>query len=158
MEKLILTKEPVAKAEMLIRRPVGEVFNAFIDPEVTTNFWFTKGTGRLETGKKVTWKWEMYNVSAEVDVKEIVENNRILIEWAGYGGPTKVEWVFTPYGDEATFVSVTESGFHGDGDAIVNSALGSTGGFTWVLSGLKAWLEHGIRLNLVADRFPKGKS
>ncbi len=157
MEKLILTKEPVAKAEMLIRRPVGEVFNAFIDPEVTTNFWFTKGTGRLEAGKKVTWKWEMYNVSAEVDVKEIVENKRILIEWAGYGGPTRVEWVFTPHGDGATFVSVTESGFHGDGDAIVNSALGSTGGFTWVLSGLKAWLEHGIRLNLVADRFPNGK-
>jgi uncharacterized protein YndB with AHSA1/START domain len=156
--KLELTKEPVAKAEMLIRSPVGEVFEAFIDPEVTTNFWFTKGSGRLEVGEKVTWKWEMYNVSAEVDVKEIEKNKRILIEWAGYSGSTKVEWVFTPHRDSATFVSVTESGFHGDGDTIVNSALGSTGGFTWVLSGLKAWLEHGIRLNLVADRFPNGKS
>jgi hypothetical protein len=25
-----------------------------------------------------------------------------------------------------------------------------------VLAGLKAFLEHNIRLNLVADRFPKG--
>jgi uncharacterized protein YndB with AHSA1/START domain len=67
------------------------VFEAFIDPEVTTNFWFTKGSGRLEVGEKVTWKWEMYNVSAEVDVKEIEKNKRILIEWAGYSGSTKVE-------------------------------------------------------------------
>jgi len=34
--------------------------------------------------------------------------------------------------------------------------LRSTGGFTIVLAGLKALLEHNIQLNLVADRFPKG--
>ncbi|MCX6648738.1 MAG: SRPBCC family protein [Candidatus Bathyarchaeota archaeon] len=157
MKKLELTKEPVAKAEMLIRRPVGEVFEAFIDPEVTTNFWFTKGSGRLEAGKKVTWKWEMYNVSTEVDVKEIEVNKWILVEWVGYGGPTRVEWIFTPLSKDTTFVKVTESGFHGDGDTLVASALNSTGGFTWTLAGLKAWLEHGIRLNLVADHNPKGK-
>jgi hypothetical protein len=33
---------------------------------------------------------------------------------------------------------------------------GSTEGFSLVLAGLKAFLEHNIRLNLVADRFPKG--
>ncbi len=157
MTKLEVTKEPVANAAMLIRRPVADVFNAFIDPVVTTKFWFTKGSGKLVAGKKVIWAWEMYNVSAEVDVKEIEENKRILVEWQSYGGPTRVEWKFTPHGKDATFVDVTESGFHGDGDTIVNSALGSTGGFTWCLAGAKAWLEHGMQLNLVADRFPQGK-
>jgi uncharacterized protein YndB with AHSA1/START domain len=155
-EKLRLTRDPVAKAEMLIRRPVAEVFEAFIDPEVTRNFWFTRGSGRLEAGKQVRWDWEMYGVSAQVRVKEVEENRRILIEWQGHGAPTNVEWVFTPCRDGSTFVSVTESGFGGDGDARVNAALDSTGGFTWVLAGLKAWLEHGIRLNLVADHHPKG--
>ncbi|OGD44279.1 polyketide cyclase [Candidatus Bathyarchaeota archaeon RBG_16_57_9] len=158
VEKIQLTQAPVAKAEMLIRKPVEEVFEAFINPEVTSNFWFTKGSGMLEAGKQVTWEWEMYSVSAEVKVLAVEENRRIVIEWQGYGGPTKVEWVFTPYGEGATFVSVAESGFGGDGDAVVSSALGSTGGFTWVLAGLKAWLEHGVRLNLVADRYPKGLS
>ena len=32
----------------------------------------------------------------------------------------------------------------------------STSGFSPVLAGLKALLEHGVRLNLVADRFPEG--
>ncbi|WP_449398004.1 hypothetical protein [Chryseobacterium wanjuense] len=43
------------EAQMLIRKPVEDVFNAFINPEVTTNFWFTKSTGKLEEGKTVTW-------------------------------------------------------------------------------------------------------
>jgi uncharacterized protein YndB with AHSA1/START domain len=154
VKELQLTQEPVVKAEMLIRKPVEEVFEAFINPKVTSKFWFTKGSGRLEAGKQVTWEWGMYNISAQVKVREVEENKRIIIEWSGT--PTLVEWVFTPYGDDATFVSITESGFGGDGDAMVHSALDSTGGFTWVLAGLKAWLEHGIMLNLVADRYPKG--
>ena len=51
MANLQLTQAPVAKAEMLIRKPVAEVFEAFVDPEITRRFWFTKSTGRLETGK-----------------------------------------------------------------------------------------------------------
>src|SRR4051794_4566310 len=34
----------IAKSEMLIRKPVEEVFQAFIDPAITTHFWFTKST------------------------------------------------------------------------------------------------------------------
>lgn len=151
-----LTQAPVAKTEMLIRKPVAEVFEAFIDPAITTKFWFTKGSGRLEPGKQVQWDWEMYNASAQVDIKAVEQNKRILIEWPGYSGLTTVEWLFTPLTDDTTFVSITEAGFSGDGDEVVKQALASTGGFTWVLAGLKALLEHNVILNLVADRFPEG--
>jgi uncharacterized protein YndB with AHSA1/START domain len=43
---------PCAKAEMLIRRPVSEVFEAFVDPAITSKFWFTRGSGRLEAGRR----------------------------------------------------------------------------------------------------------
>jgi uncharacterized protein YndB with AHSA1/START domain len=144
--------ELVAKSEMLIRRPVAEVFEAFIDPAITSRFWFTKGSARLEAGKQVQWEWEMYNFSVPVLVKEIEENKRILVEWDAYETPSTIEWVFTARPDNTTFVSITNSGFTGD-DA-VKKALDSTEGFTFVLAGLKAWLEHGIELNLVRDRFP----
>jgi hypothetical protein len=38
----------------------------------------------------------------------------------------------------------------------VQQVTDSTGGFTLVLAGLKALLEHNIQLNLVGDRFPAG--
>ena len=34
MGSLQLTQAPIAKAEMLIRKPVAEVFEAFVDPEI----------------------------------------------------------------------------------------------------------------------------
>ena len=156
MKSLQLTEVPVAKAEMLIRKPAAEVFEAFVNPEITTRFWFTKSTGRLEPGKQITWTWEMYDISVEVVVKEIESGKRILVEWGNYGSMTTVEWVFTPYENDKTFVSITSSGFEGDGDKVVKDALDSKGGFTWVLAGLKALLEHSIELNAIADAFPKG--
>jgi uncharacterized protein YndB with AHSA1/START domain len=156
MEKLHLTRPPVAKVEMLIRRPAADVFEAFIDPAITTRFWFTKSTGRLEAGKHIKWTWEMYEISVDVEVKEIEPNKRIVIEWGEDGSMTTVEWILTPYKDDTTYVTITNSGFHGDGDKVVSDALDSKGGFSWVLAGLKALLEHNIELNAIADAFPEG--
>jgi uncharacterized protein YndB with AHSA1/START domain len=157
IQTLQLSKSPVAETGMLIRQPVAEVFAAFVDPDVTSKFWFSKGSGRLVPGARLTWEWGYYGVSTQVDVKEIDENERILVDWDIDSAPTTVEWRFTPHGDDATFVTIVNSGFHGDGDAVVAAALDSTGGFTWVLAGAKAWLEHGLALNLVPDRHPDAR-
>ena len=61
----------VVTTQMLIRRPVADVFEAFVNPAITTKFWFTKSSGPLETGKTIRWDWEMYGVSAEVTVKAV---------------------------------------------------------------------------------------
>ena len=156
MDNPQLTHTPVMKTCMLIRRPVAEVFEAFIDPEITTQFWFTRRTGKLAPGAKVEWAWERYDVSAAVTVKAIEPNRHIVIQWPGYSGLSTVEWLFTPHTDDTTFVAIAETGFSGDGDSLVQQVTASTQGFTLVLAGLKALLEHNVRLNLVADRYPKG--
>ena len=142
-----------AEAQMVIRRPVAEVFEAFIDPAVTKNFWFTKGSDKLQVNKKVTWEWEMYGVSTTVVAKEIIQNEKIVFEW---GEPTKVvEFKFTGLSGNSTYVTVSECGYEKTGDELLTEIKGSTGGFTTVLDGLKAFLEFGINLNLIADKFPK---
>lgn len=150
-----LINEPLAKTEMLIRRPIAEVFQAFVDPEITTKFWFTSSSGPMETGKFLKWTWDMYGVSTNVHVIEVEENQRILIEWEDSNGYTPVEWIFIPHSEDSTFVSITNTGFFGSPDDIVKQALDSMGGFTIVLCGLKAYLEHNIELNLVADKAPQ---
>jgi uncharacterized protein YndB with AHSA1/START domain len=142
-----------AEAQMLIRRPVTEVFEAFVDPEITKHFWFTKGSSRLEVNKTVTWEWQMYNVSTTVVAKEILPDKKILYEW---GDPrTTVEFNFQTLKDGSTYVTVTECGYDTSGDELLIMIKGSTGGFTTVLDNLKAYLEYNIHLNLIADKFPK---
>jgi uncharacterized protein YndB with AHSA1/START domain len=143
----------VVGAQMLVRRPAAVVFEAFIDPEITANFWFTKSTGRLEPGKTITWEWEMYGVSTNVLVKEIVPNEKIVTEW---GSPaTTVEYLFNAMTENTTHVIIRNYGFNLEGIDLILAIKDNTGGFTTVLDGLKAYLEHNIRLNLIADKFPQ---
>ena len=74
---MIQNNLPVVEAQMLIRKPAEMVFQAFTDPAITKNFWFTKASGKLETGKNITWEWEMYGISTNVFVKEITTNRQI---------------------------------------------------------------------------------
>ncbi len=144
----------VVEAQMLIRRPVAQVFEAFVNPQVTTKFWFTKSSGPLALGKKVRWDWEMFGVSDVLTVKAFEENQRILVEWEN--DPTIVEWRFEPREASATLVKIANWGFPAGSDDALPLAIDAKGGYTMVLAGLKAWLEHGIELNLVADQFPDG--
>ncbi len=149
---MTLQNAPVVKTQMLIRKPVREVFEAFLDPAITTQFWFTKSSGRLEPGKQIRWDWEMYGVHAQVSVKAVEPNRRILIEWDD--PPCPVEWQFAPRADDTTLVTISNWGFHGSEDEVVAKAIDSMGGFSLLLASLKAFLEHDVRLNLVADRHP----
>ncbi len=146
-------KFATVETQMLIRKPVSQVFQAFIDPAITTNFWFTKSSGHLEAGKTVKWEWEMYGVSTQVWVKEITPNEKISIEW---GEPaTNVDFEFTALTEATTYVVIKNYGFSEMGDELINVIKDSTGGFTTVLDGLKAYLEHNIQLNLIGDKYPK---
>ena len=66
--------QPRVSTQMLFRSPVERVFEAFVDPAITTRFWFTKSSGRLEPGKEVVWEWVMYGAAGKVFVKEIEVN------------------------------------------------------------------------------------
>ncbi len=145
---------PVAKAQILVRKPVAQVFEALVDPAITSHFWFSRGSGRLETGKRVRWDWEMYGQQTEVDVKSIEKNKRILIEWNGPENPSSVEWTFEGKGDNTTFVIVKNWGFGGDSNKVVAEAIDSTSGFTFLLAAMKVFLEHGIEPNFVLDHAP----
>lgn len=145
-----LSTPPVVRAQMLIRKPVADVFAAFVDPAITTKFWFTRSTGRVEAGATLTWSWEMYGASGQVKVIAVEPNRRIAIEW-----PLPVEWTFTPQGEAATMVHIVASGFAGTDDEQLAQALDSSGGFNLLLAGCKAYLEHGLALNLVGDHHPE---
>jgi uncharacterized protein YndB with AHSA1/START domain len=144
---------PTVETQMLIRKPASTVFRAFIDPTVTTRFWFTKSSGQLEVGKTVIWEWEMYGVSTKVLVKEIIPNKKISTEW---GDPaTTVDYEFTALSDDTTYVVIKNFGFNLTGDDLIQAIKDNTGGFTTVLDNMKAYLEHNIKLNLIADKYPK---
>jgi uncharacterized protein YndB with AHSA1/START domain len=152
-----LTKPVEAVAGMLVHKAAHDCYEAFVDPAVTTKFWFTKSTGRLDEGKTVTWSWEMYDVSSPAKPIEIVPDKKIVVEWGEPGEASTITWTFKPLKD-GTFVDIRTANFAGDADAQVKMAIDVSEGFGIVLCGLKAWLEHGIQLRGVDDRWPSDLS
>ena len=146
--------EAVARMELLIRRDVATVFNAFVDPAIITRFWFDRTTGPLAPGATVTWFWDRYDASADVRVLEFEPNEHLLIEWdSGTDHVATVDWTFEAIADRGTAVRVVERGaFDVDPAKAIDQVADSTGGFALVLAAAKALLEHGVELNIVADR------
>ena len=65
-----------------------------------------------------------------------------------------VDMTFRPLSADTTYVVIRNYGFQQSGDALLEAIKDITGGFTTVLDGLKAYLEHNIQLNLIADKYP----
>ncbi|WP_373683920.1 SRPBCC domain-containing protein [Acinetobacter sp. YH12073] len=142
----------VIETQMLIRKSINIVFNAFVDPLITQHFWFSASSGYLEEGKIVQWTWQKYNAVAEVDVLNIKENQLIQIQW---GEPkTQVDFIFEQISPMETHVRIKNAQIPLQGQALIDFIIDSTGGFTTVLDAAKIYLEHGLQSNLVEDKFP----
>lgn len=144
--------KPNVEVSTLIRRPPAEVFAAFVDPAITTRFWFTRSSGPLAPGATVRWEWEMYGVGDTVRVEEFDAPERLVLQM-GVGGGTTAEFRFVPR-EEGTVITVVESGFSGTADEAIAYVAGSAGGYTTALCAAKALLEYGIELEAVRDKFP----
>src|SRR5262245_59039898 len=128
-----------AKADMMIRRPVHEVFEAFIDPAITAHFWFTHGSGRMDQHNELIWTWAMYGLHVPVKVLRIEKDKRIEYEWGTAPDTTRVIMTFMPLSADTTFVVIVNEGFKGTAEEVIAQLRDSTGGFSFVLAGLKAW-------------------
>lgn len=142
----------VIETQMLIRKPVAEVFNAFIEPEITSKFWFTSSTGHLIENRTVDWYWEKYEITTSVYIEQLINNELIQIIW---GEPkSTVDFIFEKITEQETYLHIRNYDISLDGSALVAFAIEQTAGFTTVLDGCKAYLEYGAQLNLVNDKFP----
>lgn len=139
--------EPIAKAEMLIRRPVSEVFNAFVQPDVITQFWLQSTTGPLAPNARVTWRFMVPGATESVAVTAFEDQRRIAFDWSG---SISVNMSFEEHGDRATRLAVTVAGL--EGDRACEEIVNATEGFSIVLCDLKTLLETGRSGNLVKDK------
>lgn len=142
-----------ARAQTLIRTPPELVFAAFVDPAHMCTFWFPRSSGALEEGKTVHWfiGSGADELKIDVEVISVVPAERIVIEWGVGGSFTTAVWTFESQDDARTLLKIEESGFTGTPDEITARALDSTGGFNQVVIAAKAYLEHGVAVNIVTD-------
>jgi len=132
---------------MLIRRPPGEVFAAFVNPTMLRKFWLSDASGPLGPGARVRWKFMVPGAEADVVVRRFEAPQHLAFDWPQ---AVHVDMKFTAFDDGATRVTVTVSGF--DARQALAQATATIEGFTIVLCDLKTLLESGGSAHLVRDK------
>lgn len=140
-----------AKASIGIQKPVSEVFEAIINPEIMQNYFISKGTGIMEVDKEVFWSFPEFDGSYPLKTKEIIPNERIVFVW----DPKSVVTIeLQKLSDNNTMIKVAEEGY-ADDEKGIKWAIGQTEGWANFLACMKAWLEYGIHLRKGAFDFMK---
>ncbi|MGW7989966.1 SRPBCC domain-containing protein [Staphylococcus xylosus] len=124
--------------KMQVNVPKENVFEAFVNPNQIGAFWFSSSSERWEQGKTITLCYEEYNAELEVQINSIEDNKSIEFIWGNH--PVTIE--FEGIG-ESTVVTTIEKDFDTQD---VEQLLGQKEGWVYMLSCLKAYLEHNVSI------------
>jgi uncharacterized protein YndB with AHSA1/START domain len=127
-----------------ILRPIGDVFNAVVDPEVMVNYFISSASGPMRPGP-LTWVFADLGATVAINVLEVKQNERIVWESTALGQPTRSAIDFASDGNAVTVVTVTE-GLYELTQKGAKLAMGQTAGWTYTLCCMKAYLQYGIHL------------
>ena len=133
------------KAALQMQKPVNEVFEAIVDPAKMSNYFISKGSGRMEEGKTIIWRFPEFDEEFPVRISKIEKDTYISYYWDIDGKELLVEITLTPKGNNATLVTITEKSMEND-EAGIKWLKGNTEGWANFLACLKAYLEYGINL------------
>ena len=136
-----------AKVQMGILKPANEVFEAIVDPEKMNKYFITTSTGRMESGKTLTWSWEDFDATMDIKVKEIEKDKLVSFTWQGSGIECLVEILLEQKNENQTLIRITESEWSADFKG-ANQCIGQVEGWTHFLCCLKAYLEYDINLRV----------
>ena len=135
---------PPVTASMLIRRPPGEVFSAFVNPQQLRKFWLADASGPLAPRARVLWTFMVPGATSNVFVTRFESPHHLAFDW---DGAIHVDMTFDAFGEGGTRVSVGVSGF--EGADVLAQATDAIEGFAIVLCDLKTLLETGESAGLV---------
>ncbi len=143
------------KAAIQIQKPAHEIFEAVVNPEKMTKYFISYGSGRMEEGKHLIWRFPEFDGDAPIRVGEIITDSAVSFCWDAEGRETKVDIRLEPRADGSTVVRITESGMESD-EAAIRWLVANTEGWANFLACMKAWLEYGVQLRKGAFDFMRG--
>ena len=145
------------KTALQISKPPKEVFEAIVDPEKMSNYFISEGSGRMEEGKELEWKFPEFEESTTISIVEVTPGEYLSFQWEGAKGSTLlVEMTFLEMPNHSTLLRITEGKMKND-EAGIKWLGQNTEGWANFLACLKAYLEYDINLRKGAFDFMREK-
>lgn len=140
-----------ARVSLQIQKPVEEVFEAIVNPQIMTKYFISESSGRMETGKELFWEFGDFPGKFPVKVTEVQSNSMVSFVW---DEETIVRIILEEQTDKSTVVTITE-GEKELSEKNLEWLIGNTFGWGNFLDCMKACLEYGINLRKGAFEYMK---
>lgn len=129
-----------AEARTHIDAPIDQVWRAWTDPAELVRWYPDRATGRAEAGQRLTWIWDCYGMSIDLEVLAADPERRLLLEANPSGRQVQhQEVIFEPSG-AGTAVSLSHTGFP-DTSKGADERAGTEAGWITNLAVLRHYLE-----------------
>ena len=138
-------KQLEIKTALQIQKPAAEVYEAIADPSKMSNYFISHGSGRMEEGRQIMWRFPEFDFEFPVRVRRMDKPGYISFNWDADDIELLVEITLESRPDNSTLVTVTEKSREAD-EAGLKWLSGNTAGWANFLACLKAWCEYGINL------------
>ncbi len=92
------------KVQMRILTHVREFFDAIVEPEKMWVYFIYGSTGRMESGKTLTWMWKDFDAEIQVKVGKVEKDKVVSFEWNGSGDNCVVIITLEAEGENQTLV------------------------------------------------------
>ncbi|WP_212005526.1 SRPBCC domain-containing protein [Chitinophaga sp. HK235] len=143
----------IIKASIQIAKPAHEVYEAIVDPKKMSGYFIATGSGRMEEGQTLTWKFPEFSEELDVFVTQSNPDQQVTFEWQGSPKQRTTTNITLSAGKNgSTLVKITESEMPANEDGITWLRQ-NTEGWANFLACLKAYLEYNINLRKGAFDF-----
>ena len=138
-----------------ILKPIEEVFEAIIDPNKMSNYFIAEGSGIMEEGKEIEWKFPEFEDRFNIKVLKVKRPELIIFVWEGAkDNDLEVSMKLERSEENKTLIKVSEGKMENNEEGIQWLGRNSEGWANF-LACLKAYLEYGINLRKGAFDFMK---
>ena len=131
--------------QLRIAKPPQAVFEVIVNPEQMSCYFISWGSGRLDAGKPVVWKWDDVGAQVTVTPQKMEIDRSVSFLWSASGAEARVVIQLERDGADATIVKVFESGWPPDAQGTAR-CMQQMQGWMHMLCCMKAYLEYGINL------------
>ncbi|RIP34770.1 hypothetical protein BUZ14_06225 [Staphylococcus gallinarum] len=126
------------QTQMQINVTASKAYEAFVNPNEISGFWFSHSSERWATGKTITLEYAEYHAELDIKITHIEENRLIEFTWGDHSVEIHIEEK-----DNGVVVTTVEKDFD---ESEVEQLLGQKEGWVYMLSCLKAYLEYNVKI------------
>lgn len=146
--------------KMAIKTSADRAYEAFVSADRIGKFWFSESSADWIKGADIILSYKEFDAKVPIHIEDLRENEKILLTWGTTADERAVTMTFTEEEAGLTMVEIREQGFQEYEDLlsrpelaeirsfeyeeIIKSLMGGKGGWTFVLTCLKAYLEHDV--------------